>query len=377
MNTTGTVDLLTATPLDAVAVTAISEQEQSIGYKTGEISTRIGRLDFDLGVPTSQTATKLYDEMDFQRAVQCYLWGIPTVGLEEARQSVQQDTGAKNGDLAAYEGYRSVSMIPTPNVVAAYIIGSIDLAEQGPMVIDYPAGLTAGALVDWWDRPITDVGMPGPDMGQGAKFLFVGPGQEAPAAEGYRVFRSRTSSTMFFYRVLETNPDKAKVLRTAIQIYPYAQRDNPPPSRVLTPKPDGELRPMYQPRSLAYWERLAQAVDHEPTPAVEATKKLAKVYLLAQAKNPPPMKFINVSGKAFNTIHANDFTFFEEINHVVQEEPNDALAPETLGLLASIGIEKGKPFAPDERMKRCCRPMSSSPALAARRKTSSSTPTRR
>ena len=52
------------------------------------------------------------------------------------------------------------------------------------------------------------------------------------------------------------------------------------------------------------------------------------------------------------TFHANDFTFFEEINHVVQEEPNDALDPETLGLLASIGIEKGKPFAPDARMKK-------------------------
>ncbi len=64
------------------------------------------------------------------------------------------------------------------------------------------------------------------------------------------------------------------------------------------------------------------------------------------------MKFINISGKAFNTIHANDFTFFEEVNHVVQEEPNDALDPETLGVLASIGIEKGKPFAPDERMKK-------------------------
>jgi hypothetical protein len=47
-----------------------------------------------------------------------------------------------------------------------------------------------------------------------------------------------------------------------------------------------------------------------------------------------------------------DFTFFEEVNQVVQEEPNSAIDPETLGLLASIGIEKGKPFAPDERMKK-------------------------
>jgi hypothetical protein len=93
-------------------------------------------------------------------------------------------------------------------------------------------------------------------------------------------------------------------------------------------------------------------VNGTTKPAVEATKKFAKVYLLAQEKNPPPMKFINFSGKVFNTIHANDFTFFEEVNHVVQEEPNDALDPETLGVLASIGIEKGKPFVPDDRMKK-------------------------
>jgi hypothetical protein len=46
-----------------------------------------------------------------------------------------------------------------------------------------------------------------------------------------------------------------------------------------------------------------------------------------------------------------DFTFFEAVNEVVQEEPADAMDPETLGLLASIGIEKGRPFAPNARMK--------------------------
>jgi hypothetical protein len=86
--------------------------------------------------------------------------------------------------------------------------------------------------------------------------------------------------------------------------------------------------------------------------AVENTKKFAKVYPLAQAQNPPPMKFINVSGKEFNTIHANNFHFYEEVNHIVQEEPSEALDPETLGPLAAIGIEKGKPFAPDARMKK-------------------------
>lgn len=61
---------------------------------------------------------------------------------------------------------------------------------------------------------------------------------------------------------------------------------------------------------------------------------------------------VNASGKEFNTVHANNFRFYEELNEIVQEEPNEAQDPELLGLLASLGIEKGKPFAPDERMKK-------------------------
>ena len=61
---------------------------------------------------------------------------------------------------------------------------------------------------------------------------------------------------------------------------------------------------------------------------------------------------MNISGQSFNTIHANDVSFFEEVAHVVQEEPLEAIDPETRGLLAAIGIQKGKPFAPDARMQR-------------------------
>ncbi|MGB5615849.1 MAG: DUF1214 domain-containing protein [Desulfobacterales bacterium] len=73
---------------------------------------------------------------------------------------------------------------------------------------------------------------------------------------------------------------------------------------------------------------------------------------MSKKDNPPKMKFVNATGKYFNTIHSLDYSVFEEINTVVQEEPNSAMDPETLGLLASIGIEKGKPFKPDARMKK-------------------------
>ena len=63
------------------------------------------------------------------------------------------------------------------------------------------------------------------------------------------------------------------------------------------------------------------------------------------------MVFKNASGIFNNTVHANDFHFFEEINSLIQEEPISAISPEARGRLALLGIEKGKPFKPDQRMR--------------------------
>ena len=58
------------------------------------------------------------------------------------------------------------------------------------------------------------------------------------------------------------------------------------------------------------------------------------------------------SGKVMNTIPPNDLSYYEMLNDVVQREPATALDPELMGPLAAIGIVKGKPFAPDARMKK-------------------------
>ena len=92
--------------------------------------------------------------------------------------------------------------------------------------------------------------------------------------------------------------------------------------------------------------------DGSPATSVAEVKKNLRIYPLAKKANPPKMNFVNGSGKFFNTIHSLDYSFYEEVNEVVQEEPVEASDPETLGLLASIGIEKGKPFKPDARMKK-------------------------
>ena len=79
---------------------------------------------------------------------------------------------------------------------------------------------------------------------------------------------------------------------------------------------------------------------------------LAGKVKLGKITPPPPTVFHNGSGKVMNTLPPNDWSFYEMLNEVVQNEPATSLDPELMGPIAAIGIVKGKPFAPDERMKK-------------------------
>jgi hypothetical protein len=260
-----------------------------------KIETRLGTLNFFDGVPDDSTVQKVYDNLDFERGVQAFLTAMPGASVYGLREGFRSQGATDNQTILITEDLMdSKSLFLTPNTETIYNMMWLDL-KNGPVVIESPPNIL-GIIDDFWFHYVGDVGNAGPDKGKGGKFLVLPPGYTGDVPKGYFVFRSKTYGNVFFWRGF--------------------------------------------------------IVDGSTKPAVEATKKIAKVYSLAQATNPPPMKFINVSGKEFNTIHANDFTFYEEINHLVQEEPNDALDPETLGILASIGIEKGKTFAPNERMKK-------------------------
>jgi len=93
-------------------------------------------------------------------------------------------------------------------------------------------------------------------------------------------------------------------------------------------------------------------VDGKPDAAAAMFRNGIKIYPLAKAANPPAMKFFNGSEKPFNTIHANNFEFYNELAHVIAREPVGLIDPELRGLFASIGIEKGEKFAPDDRMRK-------------------------
>jgi hypothetical protein len=90
----------------------------------------------------------------------------------------------------------------------------------------------------------------------------------------------------------------------------------------------------------------------DPKPGVDMVKKHTKIYPLSQADNPPKPTFVNMSGKEFCMVGPADYRFWEMLNSFVLSEPTDSVDPTTLGLWASVGIQKGKPFAPDARMKK-------------------------
>ncbi|MFX0547133.1 DUF1254 domain-containing protein [Roseovarius sp. S1116L3] len=185
------------------------------------------------------------------------------------------------------------SLYLTGNTSTLYALGYMDLKKDGPLVIELPPGML-GFVDDAWFRFVENLGAIGPDKGQGGKYLMLPPGYQGDVPDGYFVIESPTYNNLVFLR-----------------------------------------------------GSIAKGLE----PAVENIKSNLKVYSLAQADNPPETEFINFSGKSYNTIAPNDFSFFEGLNQVVQEEPIDAIDAEARGLLAAIGIVKGQPFDPDARMK--------------------------
>jgi hypothetical protein len=230
---------------------------------TGTIHSRIGSLDFEGGYPTEESLVKLYDELDFQRAVQTYLWAIPLVSFAYWQEVDETVFGMQDGDLVLTASFRDKLGILTANDTTPYLVGFLNLQRTGPVVIDYPSGKTAGGVLDFWQRSITDMGLTGPDRGAGSKYLMVGPGQNVPPnVEDYQLVQSPTNNIMHGLRVLTPDPQEAEALTASYQVYPYAQRENPRPIRIISV--EGKPWSGWPPSSLDYWRVLAKMLNEEP-----------------------------------------------------------------------------------------------------------------
>jgi len=261
------------------------------------VETRIGTLKFFDGIPTKETAGLVYEHLDFIRGVETFLNGIPAASLEAIRRgSVALGAQNSNHIIIMDELMDSNSLFLTGNTDTVYAFAFLDLKKDGPTVVEIPKGCGPGTVDDAFFRFVIDMGAPGPDKGEGGKYLILPPGYEGDVPEGYFVAKSTSSINWIALR--------------------------------------GFL------------------VDGKPDAASKMFREGLKVYSLSKKDNPPEMKFINGTGKEMNTIHSNNFSFYEELHSVIEREPIEMLDPELRGLFASIGISKDKPFAPDARMKK-------------------------
>ncbi len=256
--------------------------------------TRIGKLVFEKGYPSEKTVAKLYDEMDFQRATQAYIWALPIVSMANMEQTYQSSLGAKFGDLVSLTTFEDLSYGITANATTPYLWAWYNLSQSGPVVIEEPAGATAGFINDIWQRPVADLGVPGTFKGKGGKHLILGPGQKVPAdSKGYDVVHSKSYNVLILLRNLETDPERAKAVLNGFQMYPYSKKENPSKTKIIPA--GGRVWASNQPRGMAFWQLLSNAINSEPVAERD--------------------RFI-------------------------------------MAMLKPLGIEKGKPFKPTERQKK-------------------------
>jgi hypothetical protein len=276
-----------------LALTVTTMSSSALAQTT---DTRIGKAIFENGYPTEETARKLYDEMDYQRAVQAYLWAYPAVSFESIKRAAKPDFGADYNVLGIADNFVDPKSIwLTANDTTIYAVAVIDLAQAGPVVIEVPPGALVGIIDDFWQRSITDVGLPGPDGDKGGRFLLLPPDHsgEVPR-EGYHVLRGTMNDYSFMIRGIVVNNDV----------------------------PD----------------------------AVQRVKKVS-IYRWSERHNPKPTRFVTISGKAVNTLPPNGIEFWARLAAFVNNNPVEERDRFFMAMLKPLGVEKGKPFQPDARQR--------------------------
>ena len=100
------------------------------------VDTRIGKIELQNGYPTDDSITKLYDELDFQRAVQAYIWATPAVALDALRIANERDWGVDYNEVGIVNKFTSPAVLAlTGNTTTIYAASFVDLEQNGPVVI--------------------------------------------------------------------------------------------------------------------------------------------------------------------------------------------------------------------------------------------------
>lgn len=248
---------------------------------------------FERGFPSGDTAQKSYDDVDLNRAIQAYRFWYPTVSCEGIFQGGRDIGLVDNVDAnMGAAGPRQVGF--TLNSDTPYGSVTLDIS-QGPMVIEVPPGPYIGLADDHNQSWILDMGIPGPHAGKGDKVLLLPLGYKGSVPGGYQVGTSQTNKVLVAVRALPVGGDQQAALQslTKIKIYPLNAKDK-----------------------LVVWHDTSD-------------KKMDSSSLRWE----------------------DNMQYWEKLKKVLDEEQVSPKYPGMYALLASLGMEKGKPFHPDDRVK--------------------------
>ncbi len=281
--------MLVATSLVARA------QTDSYGWLNNEtLETRYGTFEFKNGYPVGGSTARLLDMQKLNRAIEVYTTQMMRVSEIAVREGMRTFGSRTPQQVVIWEKLMDAkTVLLTANTETVYALSHLDLKTDGPTVIEAPPRML-GFVQDGFQRYLADIGPLGADKGAGGKFLVLPPDYTGSVPDGYFVSRSPTYSALFAVRGFQ--------------------------------------------------------VDNKTDQAVTLMKQI-KVYPLAKASAPPPMEFMNGSNQNINTVFPDTLRYFELLAMLVNEEPADLFEPLERGQMQAIGIEKGKPFSPDEKTK--------------------------
>jgi hypothetical protein len=236
-----------------------------------------------------------------RRAVESVIWAMPAVNYDLMLQEMLSKTDGKVNQVV-YWGrpldWRNQTLTPNPDAI--YFMAFFN-TKDGPVVLDLPPGDNDGSfnanIVNVWQMPLEDAGLLGADKGKGGKYLVLPPGYADKAPDGYIALQSDTFGGYMLFRSNLKSHNSADVAR-----------------------------------SIDYGKRF-------------------KVYPLAQASSPAPTIFTDAKDVTFDSTIRYDASFFEHLDRIVQSEPWLQRDRAMIDPLKSLGIEKGKPFKPDDATK--------------------------
>ena len=244
------------------------------------------------------TADDLARRAIARRAVEAVVWGMPAVNYDLMLQAAI-GAKAKTNQIVYWSrlpDWKNQTLTPNPDVI--YLMPLFDTKDVGPMVMEIPpagpAGSITGSIDDGWQTALEDVGPAGVDKGKGGKYLILPPGYKDKTPKGYIVLQSPTYQS---YALLRSN--------------------------------------------------LASGSEADVAKAVAYGKRV-KIYPLSQAGNPPATTFVDAIDVVFDSTIPGDIRFFQALDRFVQHEPWIDRDRVMIDMLKSIGIEKGKTFAPDQ-----------------------------